>query len=552
MPRATATWCRVRRRVVPLPRRMGLGQRAVVLLLLTVVVIPPLAGFYSFFSGVPLHLFASSKEKEETEPSSASASQNIALVPGQPHTVAVSEEVSASLGIRKDDRVSIAVAQPPSKMRPLVLPGSTAIIPGRLARIKARFAPARVVEIAKVWDRDPKTGMTEYRELRPGDRVAKGDLLGVFYSVDVGNTKNDLLDALVQLELDQAILDRIEKNRYAVPEVTVPHPVAAGSEGSQCHHQGPVAAQDLGRPPGGDRRDPGRRQEDPCQQGRVAQDRGGPVGEPREAIHRRAGRSPQGTREHMGPSDLARAFGGVIIEQNVTLDEMVADNTINLFQIADVSRLLVTVHCQEDDLPILEDLHGTQRRWNVHTVGAPAAGLGGTIDEIGYLIDPNQHTAIIKGYVDNPGQRIRGTQFASAIVNIPPPKDVVEIPVDALVDDGKQSLVFVQPDPSRRQFTMRRVQVTHRFADTVFVRQTAIPEEERLTTTEAEEGLLPKEPLRPGERVLTAGSVELKRVVIDLDSRPKGNATDLLARTKGRPAPDLESPPKHKPKAGKG
>ena len=104
-------------------------------------------------------------------------------------------------------------------MRPLVLPGSTAIDPTRLARIRARFAPARVVELAQVWDYSRKNGQTEYRELRTGDSVSRGDLLGVFYSVDVGSKKNDLLQALVQLELDQAILDRVEKNRVAIPEV---------------------------------------------------------------------------------------------------------------------------------------------------------------------------------------------------------------------------------------------------------------------------------------------------------------------------------------------
>ena len=104
-----------------------------------------------------------------------------------------------------------------------------------------------------------------------------------------------------------------------------------------------------------------------------------------------------------------------------------------------------------------------------------ATGLPGTIDEIGYLIDPNQHTAVIKGYVDNPGERIRAGQYVSATVHIPPPDDVVEIPIDALVDDGLQSLVFVQPDAAKAQFTMRRVQVTHRFERKVFVRARRSP-----------------------------------------------------------------------------
>jgi cobalt-zinc-cadmium efflux system membrane fusion protein len=227
-----------------------------------------------------------------------------------------------------------------------------------------------------------------------------------------------------------------------------------------------------------------------------------------------------------GRVTLRAPFEGVVVERNVGKDELVVDNTINLFQIADVKRLLVKANCPEDELPALEALGRTERQWTIKTVGASSpTGLKGTIDEIGYIIDPNQHTAVVKGYVENPGQRIRAGQYVTATVNIPPPKGVVEIPVDALVDDGKQSLVFVQTDAAKHHFTMRRVQVTQRFADTVFVRETAIPKAEQLTAQEAEEGLLPMEPVRRGECVLMAGAVELKAVVMDLESRPRASGS---------------------------
>ncbi len=57
---------------------------------------------------------------------------------------------------------------------------------------------------------------------------------------------------------------------------------------------------------------------------------------------------------------------------------MVVDNTVNLFQIADVSRLLVIANCPEDDLPTLEALRQRQRRWTVRTVGTKSStGLSG-------------------------------------------------------------------------------------------------------------------------------------------------------------------------------
>jgi cobalt-zinc-cadmium efflux system membrane fusion protein len=228
----------------------------------------------------------------------------------------------------------------------------------------------------------------------------------------------------------------------------------------------------------------------------------------------------QETENPWGRVTLRVPFDGVVVEKNVHVDEMVVDNTVNLFQIADVSRLLVIASCPEDALPTLEDLSSSKRRWSIKTVGvASTEGLPGTIDEIGYLIDPNQHTAVIKGYVENPGKHLRAGQFVSATVNIPPPGDVVEIPTDAMVDDGRQSVVFVQPDAAAPHFVMRRVEVMNRFEHTVFVRRTPLSEDARLTPREAEEGLLPKEPLLAGDRILLSGVLELKAALMDLEAR---------------------------------
>ncbi|HEV3343805.1 MAG TPA: efflux RND transporter periplasmic adaptor subunit, partial [Pirellulales bacterium] len=237
----------------------------------------------------------------------------------------------------------------------------------------------------------------------------------------------------------------------------------------------------------------------------------------------------------MGRVTLRAPFDGVIIERNLTEDEMVVDNTVNLFQIADVSRLQVLANCHEDMLPTLESHTHSKRRWTVRTAGVEqGTGLPGMIDQIQYVIDQNMHTAIITGYVENPGARLRGGQYVSATVDIPPPDGVVEIPADALNDDGRQSLVLVQPDPEARQFTLRRVRVMQRFEHTVFVRSTPIPEQERLSAEEAEAHLLPKEPLLPGERVLRSGAVELKAAILDLES---GHRHEAVAGNKEQTAP---------------
>jgi cobalt-zinc-cadmium efflux system membrane fusion protein len=406
-------------------------------------------------------------------------------------------------------------------MPPLVLPGSTDLDKARLARVRARFAPARVVQIGQVWDANPKTGATEYRELRPGDSVSKGEVLGVFYSADVGSKKNDLLDALVQLELDQRILDEAEAHRESVPGVFLLTYVRAVQGDRNAIHRAmenlklwdiPQSEIDALH----------------AEAKKISADKNAWLKTPEgrwvkgEAQATDGKGKPEKELENpWGRVTLRAPFDGIIIEQNVSRDEMVVDNTVNLFQIADVNRLMVIANCPEDALPTLDALRGNEKRWTVRTVGAESiTGLPGTIDSIGYLIDPNQHTAIVKGYVDNPGKRIRSGQFVSATVTIPPPNGAVEIPTDALVDDGQQSVVFVQPDAATNHFTMRRVQVTHRFERSVFVRSTPIPKEPQQTTPEAQEGRLPIEPLRAGERVLQAGAVELKAALLDLESQP--------------------------------
>ena len=101
------------------------------------------------------------------------------------------------------------------------MPGSTALDPARLIRVRVRFAPAEVVEMGKIDDPHSSPGNIPplRRDLQVGDAVKKGELLAVLFSVDVGNKKNDLFDALSQLRLDEEVLKRAEAHSAAVPEV---------------------------------------------------------------------------------------------------------------------------------------------------------------------------------------------------------------------------------------------------------------------------------------------------------------------------------------------
>jgi cobalt-zinc-cadmium efflux system membrane fusion protein len=485
--------------------------------------------FLGLVLGVPLPGLHHSPEEEMKV--QAPPSLGVRLVDGRPHTLLVPDDIRATLGIRKGGKEQIQIVQRPTQTRPLVLYGSTALAPERLMRIRARFAPAEVVSIGKVHDFSSKTGRSEFRELRPGDRVQKGDVLGVFFSVDVGCKKNDLLDALVQHNLDQKILDGMEKAIGSIPQVQYDTQLRLvyGDRNAINRALNNLKVWNIPQEEIDALHEEAKK---------IAADKNAwfktPEGRWVKGEKQASGGKVDPDRENENPwgrVTLRAPFDGIIVERNIVPHEIVQDPTTNLFQIAQVDRLLVIANAPEDELPNLNALRADDRSWTVKTVGGTSSlELKGPIEEIGYLIDPNQHTAIIKGYIDNPKDQIRAGQFVSATIRMPPPQDVVEVPIDAVVEDGQMSVVFVQTDPTKHEYTMRRVQLTHRFEKSAFIRSRPFLEQEKLSTEEKEQDLPPLEPLRPGERILKTGVGELKAALLDLESRPASQKREVAEK----------------------
>jgi cobalt-zinc-cadmium efflux system membrane fusion protein len=489
---------------------------------LLVLVFAVLVVFMAVVLGIPIPgMHASEPETMSKE----TRQLGVRLVDRPAHTIAIPLDVRAALGIRKGGKDEVDIAKTPTKTRPLTMYGSTALDPTRLMRIRARFAPAEVMSIGEVVD--VQNGKSVFRELRPGDRVKRGDVLGVFFSVDVGSRKNDLLDALVQLMLDQKVLDGIEKALHSVPEVQHWNALRAVQADRNAVNRAYNNLRVWNIP-----------QEDID----ALHEEAKRISADKNAWHKTpAGRWAAGQKQAKGAKvdmgadkddpwgrvTLRAPFDGIIVERNVNPREMVVDSTVNLFQIAQVQRLLVVANAPEDELPNLNALTPEQKKWTVKTVGMNGTTeIEGPIEEIGYLIDPNQHTAVIKGYIDNPKEAIRAGQFISATVQIPPPKDVVEVSLDAIVEDGQTSVVFVQTDPKEHHYTMRRVQITNRFEHTAFVRSKPFTKAElELTPEEKAQGIQFLQPLRAGEHILKTGVGELKAALLDLESRPEARGS---------------------------
>ena len=192
--------------------------------------------------------------------------------------------------------------------------------------------------------------------------------------------------------------------------------------------------------------------------------------------------------------DIRSPMDGVILEMNLAIGDIVKTSD-DLFKVADLSRLIVTANAYEEDLPELTGLTPERRKWTVQLISRPQVPeVTGQIEMIGNVIDPNQHTAVVQGWIDNALGELRVGQFVEAVVQTPHAADLAELPSSGLLDDGAKKFVFVALDDKLTRVQRREVRLTRRTASTVFV------------SSEGDFGV------RPGERVLVRGQLEMAEV----------------------------------------
>jgi membrane fusion protein, heavy metal efflux system len=415
------------------------------------------------------------------------------LVEGRPDTIRLPADVVTRLGVKTQE------VKPAQERRPLELSGSLAFDSNRLARVHTRFA-GEVVDLGRVADTNSPlaTAGAADHPVRFGDRVAKDQLLAVVWSKDLGEKKSELVDALSQLRLDQETLTRLEElgKSGATSEANIRQ--------ARRNYEADLTAV--------------ARAERTLRVWRLPEAEIDAVKEEAERIRQRKGQRDKDKERDWARVEVRAPLAGVIVEKNLNIGDIV-DTSQDLFRLADVSHLAVWVHAYEENLPALLALPPQDRTWEVRLKTDPnAPALKGTIEEIGYVLDPSQHTALVMGHLENTqieqqttakGEGpLRAGQFVTATVSLPPPSGVVAVPATALVEDGHESIVFVQEDPARPEYTLRRVAVQARFSKNILVR----------SRPSAHDGGLELEGLHAADLVVVQGAVELKAALEDLKS----------------------------------
>jgi cobalt-zinc-cadmium efflux system membrane fusion protein len=454
------------------------GQRILILAVvgfvgaLGLVVAAPSLGFKSI-PGIPdfFHHTESKAAAQDLEPM-------VQLVKNQPDTLEVPPGVVKRLGIQTTEIGRTA------SPRTLQLSGSLAFDPNYLGSIQSRFN-GEVIEIGMFEEPASSTngGRSLRRPLRYGDPVKKGDLLAVVLSSALGEKKTEFVDALSQLQTDEETLKYLktlaENGNTAEATVRMQQRAVVADRNAVNRAEWTLKTWQV----------------TPAEIANLRQ-------EAREVARRSGVHDP--VKEEAWPKVEMRApFDGVLVEKNITLHKMV-DPTFDLFKVADMKQLAVYVHAYEEDLGALERLKAEMPLipWEVR-LPAEAGGQvlqSQGIDRIGYIVDPNQHTNLVMGMVDNRDGRLRAGQFVTASVQIPAPPGVLSVPTAGLVEDGAESIVFLQPDPKQPRYTMKRVRVVKRYQHMVHIRSP-------LDANDKARGL---QELHPGDQIVTQGAVELK------------------------------------------
>ncbi|HEY2412968.1 MAG TPA: efflux RND transporter periplasmic adaptor subunit [Pirellulaceae bacterium] len=389
--------------------------------------------------------------------------------------------------------VKVVDVKAASRNIPLKLYGSLYLEGSRLVHVQTRFT-GQVVEVGETRDNDG-----EMRALKPGDHVQKGDVLAKLWSKEVGEKKSDLVDALSKLYLHENVLKRLQSLKEGVV------PLARLQESERDFAADKIEIERLKRTL--------RSWQIEENELRSIQSEAQRIIEESLARDRQKPAAQQPVPAPIRPSEqlaldrtwaelnIVAPMTGVILEKNFTVGDIV-DTSHDMFKIADLSRLGVMANVYEEDLPKLVALKPQERHWQVELLAEPGVKpRSGEFESIGNVLDPMQHTAIVKGWLDNPEGELRVGQFVTATVDLPNRAGLVIVPISSLIDDGSRTFIFVANADNRMNFTRREVHMIRRGAVMAQLEGNPSP-------VEPDSDSQPQS-IKVGELVVSSGAVEL-------------------------------------------
>jgi multidrug efflux pump subunit AcrA (membrane-fusion protein) len=172
---------------------------------------------------------------------------------------------------------------------------------------------------------------------------------------------------------------------------------------------------------------------------------------------------------------------GLVLGLHTTVGASV-DPLTSLMTIADLSQVWATFDVYEQDVALVQ----VGQRLEVRSVAYPDRLFPGKIVFISPQVDQHTRTIKLRAQVENPDYALKLGMFVTGTLYIPTAEEALVVPHDAIQRIEEERVVFVQTGPET--FEARDVQVG----------------------SETQRHVEILEGLKPGERVVAAGSFHLK------------------------------------------
>lgn len=305
----------------------------------------------------------------------------------------------------------------------------------RQAKVGARV-PGRVVSLGA----------------RVGDRVAKGAVLAVIDSPELGRAKADYVSAIALERVAEGTMSRekalFEKRISAEKDWRDAEAAAVRARAEREAAENQLHA--LG------------------------------VGDEDLAAVRREG-------HYSSTLGITSPLAGIVTEASATIGQSV-DASAPLFTVMDLREVWIAVDVFERDIEKVE--RGQKVR--VGVTAFPDRKLEGTVQSVAATLDPASRTVKVRVTLPNPDGLLKPGMFATVVISgsasgsDKAADGAILVPTTALQREGNRSIVFVVKAPG--QFAAREVKAGHEADGMVHIEQG----------------------LKPGETVVTSGSFVLK------------------------------------------
>jgi Cu(I)/Ag(I) efflux system membrane fusion protein len=190
-------------------------------------------------------------------------------------------------------------------------------------------------------------------------------------------------------------------------------------------------------------------------------------------------------------------ISGIVTKRNVAEGQYVKEGDI-LYTVADLGTVWVQSEIFESDIPLIRSGQAVK----ITATAAPGS-LRGTVAFLQPAIDPQTRTMVARIQVPNPQMRLRPGMFVQVSLETPLGDDVVAVPRSAVLETGKEKVVYVAK--GNGVFEKRSIEAS-------------ATNDEYYAATKG---------VRPGEHVVTHGNF-----LIDSQTRLTGSMTGMFGGSK--------------------